>query len=204
MADYWNKMTASRISRRRAIVRTGSAAAAALLLAACGGSDSGGSSGGGGGSSDKKSLIAQPVDTTKSAKKGGVAKWFGPAEPAHFDVSQGLSPLNTPNNLITSLLVNEKAGYLKSPEYSEVVPDLAESWEWSPDKLTLTMKVRDGVKWHNKAPINGRAFSTEDITASWARFAAKSQGRGNLANSVNPNAPVLSVNKIDAKTVQFK
>src|SRR5439155_23223699 len=139
----------------------------------CGGSDSGGGGSSSSGGKDKSSLVVKPVDTTKSAKRGGTMKWFGPAEPAHFDVSQGLSPLNTPNNLITSLLVNEKPGILGSPEYSEVVPDLAESWEWSPDKLSLTMKIREGVKWHNKAPGNGRAVSTEDIIASSARFAAK-------------------------------
>jgi len=199
--NYWNTVTQQRLNRRRAIAITGGAAVGAALLAACGGSSS---------TSDEKkaenaSLIVKPSDTTSKAKKGGVMKWFSPAEPAHFDVSQGLSPLNTPNNLATSLLVNEKPGLNgKAPEYSEVVPDLAESWEWSPDKLSLTLKLRSGIKWHNKAPVSGRAFTTQDILFSWDRFAAKSQGRGNLANSANPNAPVLGVTATDDRTVVFK
>ena len=186
--NYWASVTQQRVSRRRAIAITGGTAVGAALLAACGGSNEASDSK----KAENASLIVKPSDTTSKAKKGGVMKWFSPAEPAHFDISQGLSPLNTPNNLANSLLVNEKPGLNgKAPEYSEVVPDLAESWEWSPDKLALTVKLRGGVKWHNKAPVNGRAFTTEDVVFSWNRFAAKSQGRGNLANSANPNAPVL-------------
>jgi peptide/nickel transport system substrate-binding protein len=196
--SYWNNILQTRLGRRRALAGTGAATAGALLLAACGGGSTTDGEGG------KTSLLSQPVDTSKQAKRGGTMKWFAPSEPAHFDTNIGLSPLNTPNNLITSLLVNEKPGVLKPPEYSDVVPDLAESWEWSPDRLQLTMKIRDGVKWHNKAPVGGRAFETEDIIASWNRFAAKSQGRGNLANSANPNAPVLSVTAADRRTVVFK
>jgi peptide/nickel transport system substrate-binding protein len=162
----------------------------------------GGSTGATGGTGTS-SLIFQPVDTSAQAKRGGVMKWYSPNEPAHFDTNTGLSPLNTPNNLTTSLLVMEKPGIIGPPEYSEVLPDLAESWEWSPDGLQLTMKLRSGVKWHNKAPVNGRAFEVDDILASWSRFESKAQGRANLANSVNPNAPVLKVEATDASTIVF-
>ena len=40
---------------------------------------------------------------------------------------------------------------------------MAESWEFSPDGLKITMKLRQGVKWHNKAPVNGRAVDVDDI-----------------------------------------
>jgi peptide/nickel transport system substrate-binding protein len=39
----------------------------------------------------------------------------------------------------------------------ETVPWLAESWEWSTDALTLTYKIRTGVKWSD-----GEAFSAQD------------------------------------------
>ena len=38
---------------------------------------------------------------------------------------------------------------------------LAESWEISPDRLTYTFHIRPGVRWHNKAPMNGRELTAQ-------------------------------------------
>jgi peptide/nickel transport system substrate-binding protein len=202
--NYWSSTLRNRVSRRRAIVVTGGAAAAAAFLAACGGSNSSSGSGDSKGSADKSGLVTKSVDTSKEAKRGGTLRWFQENEPAHLDIHTGLAPLNRINQLVNSNLVNEKPGIIGPPEFSEVVPDLAQSWEWSPDRLTLTMKLRPGVKWHNKAPVNGRAMDPQDIVSSWNRFAAKGQGRGTLANVANPNAPVLGVSATDANTIVWK
>src|SRR5262249_18554351 len=151
--SYWGRALEHKMSRRRALAGTAGAATAAAILAACG-SSSKSSSGGSSPATDKNNLISTPIDTTKQAKRGGVIKWFQANEPAHMDIHIGLAPLNTPNNLVNDNLVNEKAGTLKPAEYSEVIPDLAESWEWSPDRLQLTFKLRSGLKWHNKTPVN--------------------------------------------------
>jgi peptide/nickel transport system substrate-binding protein len=198
--SYWTSVTYNRLNRRRALAATGAGTAAAAFLAACGGGDSGGS----GTKGDKSGLITEPVDTTKQAKDGGVLKWFQENEPNHLDIHTGLAPLNRPNQLVNSALVNEKAGHLAPPEFSEVVPDLAESWEWSPDRLQLTLKLRSGIKFHNKSPVNGRPLDTQDIVFSWDRFAQKGQGRGTVANVANPNAPVLGFSSPDARTIVIK
>ncbi len=39
-----------------------------------------------------------------------------------------------------------------------IVPDLATSWSWSPDRTELTFKLRDGVKWHD-----GKPFTSNDV-----------------------------------------
>ena len=44
-----------------------------------------------------------------------------------------------------------------------VSPMLVKSWQVSPDGLTWTFKLRDNVKWHNKPPLNGRAFTAADV-----------------------------------------
>ena len=46
---------------------------------------------------------------------------------------------------------------------------LAESWE-SPDPLTIIFNIREGVNWHDKAPMNGREMTAYDVEYSWHRM----------------------------------
>jgi peptide/nickel transport system substrate-binding protein len=46
-------------------------------------------------------------------------------------------------------------------EYTEIVPDLAESWSVSDDSLTWTFNLRPGVTWHDGSP-----FTAEDVVFS--------------------------------------
>src|SRR4029450_4736173 len=49
--------------------------------------------------------------------------------------------------------------------------DLAESWTSSPDYRIWTFKLRQGVKWHNVAPLNGREFTSDDVKYRCEAFA---------------------------------
>src|ERR1700709_2210812 len=37
-----------------------------------------------------------------------------------------------------------------------IVPELATSWAWSADGTALTVKLRDGVRWHDGQPFTAR------------------------------------------------
>src|SRR5207244_7599159 len=137
------------------------------------------------------------------ANPDGPTKDRSTADPGTMDAQQPIAPLNFPARHIYSTRVAEKPCYLE-PEKFEHGPDLMESWETSPDGLQITMKLRQGVKWHNKPPVNGRALDMDDVLFSWDRFARKSQGRLNVVNAVNPDAPVLSFAATDSKTVVVK
>ena len=56
---------------------------------------------------------------------------------------------------ISGLIFN---GLLKYDKNLNLVGDLAESWQVSPDGLTITFKLRKGVKWQD-----GKEFTAEDI-----------------------------------------
>lgn len=45
---------------------------------------------------------------------------------------------------------------------SEYQPDLADTWEWSDDSASLTITLREGLKWSD-----GDSFDTEDIAFFW-------------------------------------
>lgn len=45
------------------------------------------------------------------------------------------------------------SGLTRFNENNEPVPDLAESWEVSPDKLTYVFTLRKGAKWHDGKPV---------------------------------------------------
>ena len=49
---------------------------------------------------------------------------------------------------------------------------LAESWE-TPDPLTYIFHIRQGVYWHNKAPMNGRELTADDVVYTWQRNTAQ-------------------------------
>ena len=46
---------------------------------------------------------------------------------------------------------------------------LAEKWEWTDDR-TLVFNIRPGVKWHNRAPMNGRALTAADVAFAYQRL----------------------------------
>ena len=64
---------------------------------------------------------------------------------------------------------------------------LAERWE-APDATTFIAHIRPGVRWHDKAPMNGReadrqTTSSSTIIASWGSAAASAKPRRTPANT---------------------
>ncbi len=50
--------------------------------------------------------------------------------------------------------------------YYENEGDLASGWE-IPDETTLVFQLRDGIKWQDKAPLNGRDMTAEDVKIAY-------------------------------------
>lgn len=75
-----------------------------------------------------------------------------------------------------------------------VVPSLAESWEFSDDAQTLTFHLRQGVTFHN-----GAEFTAEDVVASFERILNEETGAAARANYLS----IASIDTPDDFTVIF-
>jgi ABC-type transport system substrate-binding protein len=216
MSDsYWDKLTRTRLSRRRALLAAGTGSAAAAFLAACGGDDDdsastgagGGSTGGATGSTGgaaTSDLLIKPTDLTASAKRGGTLNIFGNFSASHFEQllsvsgSGGLLASKTYNTLTRQTL-----GTHNNLSQGEVEGEFADSWEMSADGLTVTYKVRPAT-FDRRPPTNGRAATSADVKYSWDRFAAGGSRRQDLVNAETPDAPVLGVETPDDQTFVMK
>jgi len=86
-----------------------------------------------------------------------------------------------------------------------LVGNLAESWE-IPDPLTLILKVRKGIKWHNKPPVNGREFVASDIAFAYHRMCGLGSGfeKPTPYSFYDELKKIKSVEVPDKYTVVFK
>jgi len=184
--SYWQKVAGGRVSRRRLLATTGATAAGAALLAACG--SSGGATGKGG-SSDKSGLVTKVLDTTKQAKRGGLLKDRTFTDAPSLSTTTGAGNFsNSQSGKVYSTLLRTKPGYLERQDNTILEGLLAESFEWAPDGSQIVIKLRQGVKWHNKAPVSGRPLDVDDVLLTWERFAKLNTARAEVVNALNANA----------------
>jgi len=144
-------------------------------------------------------LIGQSTAGANVPRRGGTLSlrlW----DPPHFDLhaAGGLSyKLHIPMSFTHSRLVRHKAGPGVGPGTFQFEPDLAESWT-QPNENTYVFRLRRGVKWHNKAPANGREFVADDVVYTINRF---------LTTKGHANAHMLKavekVEAVDKHTVKF-
>ena len=83
-------------------------------------------------------------------------------------------------------------------------PHLAESWD-TPDPLTIIFNIRKGVNWQDKAPMNGREFTADDVVFNFHRLL----GLGDFAEAgpspfTYQRPPGESVTASDRYTVVIK
>ena len=134
----------------------------------------------------------------QAPKRGGTLRLTFVADPLHFDPHQTLSFVTmVPLSFVYSRLVKVKAGPSVKPMTYPIEPDLAESWTQAND-TTYVFKLRKGVRWHNKPPVNGRELTADDVKYTYERF---------LTITGNPNKPVLDyvdkIEAVDKHTVKF-
>jgi peptide/nickel transport system substrate-binding protein len=141
--------------------------------------------------------MAPAVARAQTPKRGGtlaVRTW----DPPHFDPFQTISyKTHIALSFTHSRLLRHKAGPSVVPGTFPIEGDLAESWT-QPNETTYIFKLRRGVHWHNKPPVNGRELTADDVVFSVNHF---------LTVKGNANAYMLKavdkVEAVDKYTVKF-
>ena len=206
------------IGRRAALrgITIGGAGLAAAALIGCGGDDSATSAPASGDSAASISTTGkrpeklpsgwnwdpalpypyQFPEPAKEAKPGGTLRvatsWdVGPMDPT---ISAAGGSITVPN-MVYNRLVGHVGGVDIDPFKFKLEPELAASWERSPDGLAVTFHLQKGVKWQNVAPLNGRDFVAADAKYALERYATtgihKSYGTS-----------VKSIEAVDATTLK--
>lgn len=133
----------------------------------------------------------------QTPKRGGTFRVRFTLAPPHFDPQQTVAfTTMVPLSFTHSRLLRVKAGPSVKPGTQPLEPDLAESWT-QPNDTTYVFKLRKGVRWHNKAPVNEREVTAEDVKYTYERF----------MGPTNPNRGMLEqvdkVEALDKYTVKF-
>src|SRR5689334_7385359 len=131
--NYWNRTIEHRLMRRRALSASATGTLSSAFLATCGG----------GGSEDKTdpaSPVVKPVDTAKTAKRGGSLIVPATADTPGFDPCLPNAALATLQIPVMAHLLQYKPGVMEQTAY-EPMPDIAESFEFAPDGLSMTLKL---------------------------------------------------------------
>ena len=69
-----------------------------------------------------------------------------------------LNPILTTDAMSSGVWENIYNGLLRTNEKRELIGDLAQDWSVSADNLTITFRIRQGIKWHD-----GVKFTAQDV-----------------------------------------
>ena len=110
-----------------------------------------------------------------------------------------INPVLTNHDELTDIIFS---GLMKFDGHGKPVPDLAESYDFNPDTLTYTFKLRQGIKWHD-----GKEFTAEDVVFTYKTLTEdktlSSSIRSDYEDIVKIEAPdahtvVITLGKYDA------
>jgi peptide/nickel transport system substrate-binding protein len=174
---------------RRALLRgslLGGVGLAAAALLGCGGEDEDGEPADGPAASTdgaatgpgelvKDDNLPYPYNFPEPAtepKPGGVMRVAATWDVADIDptVSAAGGTVTVPNmfyNRLIGIVRGPRADVFNAPILE---PELAKSWERTPDGMTFTFQIQPGIKWQNIAPLNGRPFVAADAAFAMERY----------------------------------
>ncbi len=115
-------------------------------------------------------------DPPGTPKSGGTLRFISGYDISVFDPTKSSAggTLQVTNPVYNRLL-GFVTGAKMDPFKLELEPELAKSWERSPDGMTFKFTLTPGVRWQNIAPLNGRAFVAEDVRVAYEAYRTGAQ-----------------------------
>ncbi|MEO9247386.1 ABC transporter substrate-binding protein [Citricoccus nitrophenolicus] len=163
------------------------AASLSLVLAGCGGSEPTE----GGGATEAAAEVGEPQaggDLTVLLDAGFAGGWSTGLDPS---ISNTVGANVPQNYAIFGGLFSLEAD--ENGENAEIVPDQAESYEFSEDGLTLTVKLREGISFSDGTPLNAEA-----VVWNWIRhLSSGSTGAPQLELDLERPMPELDQQFLD-------
>src|SRR5438105_8844767 len=114
-------------------------------------------------------LFAGPAAAQKS---GGTLKFFHRDSPASMSILEEatISTVAPMMSVFNNLILFNQHEKQNRPEF--IQPELAESWSWNPDYTRLSLKLRQGVKWHD-----GKPFTAVDVKCTFDLLLGKAKDK---------------------------
>ncbi len=204
--NYWDRYWATRTNRRRVLGAAGAlgAGAAGLALVGCGDDDDDDAE-----ATNTPSGGTTPGTTPKATeppkdqpKIGGTFRYplegMNSGDPPTLFPYENLTYLaQHPASLHYSRLVRSKNGPDIDPnDFTALEGDLAQKWE-QPDPTTYVFTLKPNIQFHQKAPVNGRKVTAQDLALGYGAFLEKSQ------NASGWKAIVDKFEATDEKTIKI-
>ncbi len=113
----------------------------------------------------------QPGDGASSApgqpRYGGILSVHGVVDPFNWDP---IEQKGTPHDELMALHHESLLGFKKGPDLDymqwELTPELADRWEVSNESRTFSFRLREGARFQNLPPVNGREVTSADVKFS--------------------------------------
>jgi peptide/nickel transport system substrate-binding protein len=142
-------------------------------------------------------LATYPSRALAQAPKRGGTLAIRAWDPPHFDASLVHAyKTHVAISFTHSRLLRYRAGAGVKPGSLVIEGDLAESWTQASD-TTYVFKLRRGVRFHAKPPVNGRELTAEDVKFTFERMLTEAGSNASMYRAI------AKVEAVDRYTVRF-
>jgi len=113
-------------------------------------------------------LLTMMATSAVAQKYGGTLRFPLRENPSSASLHEesSITAIQPFMGVFNNLVMYDQQDEVARPE--SIKPDLATSWSWSADHTALTMKLREGVKWHD-----GKPFTSADVQCTWDMITGK-------------------------------